>query len=116
MIEKDMVALSLTASSRVVIARSPAYFFWASDTPTSRRPFRSPIHSYRLLTSTRLYCWLLAKGRSKIEHKTDGTLVFDDGDAIRAAVIDGLGLGFLFASRCRSGSWPNKGSSYGLGY
>jgi DNA-binding transcriptional LysR family regulator len=99
LIEKDMVALPLTASSRVVIAGSPAYF---AERPIPMSPEDLAGHrciSYRLLTSTRLYRWPLAKGKSKIEYKTDGALVFDDGDAIRAAVIDGLGLGFLFRSQ-----------------
>jgi DNA-binding transcriptional LysR family regulator len=99
LIEKDMIALPLTRSSPAVIAGSRGYFDTHAipETPADLADHRCV--AYRLITSTRLYRWPLVKGDRRIDYQLDGSLVFDDGEAIRAAVLDGLGLGFLFRSQ-----------------
>ncbi|RYG94665.1 MAG: LysR family transcriptional regulator, partial [Alphaproteobacteria bacterium] len=57
---------------------------------------------YRFVSSTRLYRWPLARGKKKAEYGTDGMLVFNDGEAIRAAALDGLGLAYVFRSQVRN--------------
>ena len=99
LVEKDMVILPLTSSSPVMIVGAPAYF--ESHIPAPHTPEELKAHrciSYRYNTSTRLYRWLLEKDGSKIEFKSNGPLVLNDGAAIRSAAIDGLGLAYLFAA------------------
>jgi DNA-binding transcriptional LysR family regulator len=100
LVEKDMVTVPLTKVSPVSIVGAPAYF--ASRAPVPQTPDDLPAHrciSYRFQTSTRLYRWPLEKDGRKIEYKSDGTLVLNDGEAIRAAALDGLGLAYLFTSQ-----------------
>lgn len=99
LVEKDMVIVPLTQSSPVVIVGAPAYF--DSHGPAPLAPEDLQAHrciSYRYKTSTRLYRWLLEKDGNKIEFKSDGPLVLNDGAAIRSAALDGLGLAYLFAA------------------
>jgi DNA-binding transcriptional LysR family regulator len=99
LVERDMVAIPLTTSNPVLIAGSPAYFETRSVPVTPQDLADHRCIFYRFVTSTRLFHWPLVKGDSKVEFRGDGALVFDDGAAIRSAVIDGLGLGFLFRSQ-----------------
>ncbi|OED00741.1 LysR family transcriptional regulator [Rhizobium sp. YK2] len=102
LIDKDMVAFPLTASTPVVIAGSTAYF---EKHPIPLSPEDLAVHRsifYRYLSSSRLFLWPLAKGRQKFEYKGDPALILDDGAALRSAVIDGLGLGFLLRSQVAS--------------
>jgi DNA-binding transcriptional LysR family regulator len=99
LVEKDMVVMPLTESSPVVIVGAPVYF--ESHIPAPKTPAELNAHrciSYRYNTSTRLYRWLLEKDGNKIEFKSNGPLVLNDGAAIRSAAIDGLGLAYLFAT------------------
>jgi DNA-binding transcriptional LysR family regulator len=99
LVEKDMVVMPLTQSSPVVIVGAPAYF--ERHIPAPHTPEQLKAHrciGYRYNTSTRLYRWLLEKDGNKIEVKSNGPLVLNDGAAVRSAAIDGLGLAYLFAS------------------
>lgn len=99
LINKDMVALPLTQSTPVVIAGSASYF---EKYPIPVVPEDLAAHrtvSYRYKSSSRLFRWPLAKDGQKMEYKADPTLIFDDGAAIRSAVMDGMGLGFLLRSQ-----------------
>ncbi|MDQ2819911.1 MAG: LysR family transcriptional regulator [Pseudomonadota bacterium] len=103
LVEKDMVVMPLTRSSPIVIVGAPAYFESRikSQTPAPTTPEELKAHrciSYRYNTSTRLHRWLLEKDGNKIEFKSDGQLVLNDGAAIRSAALDGLGLAYLFAA------------------
>ncbi|SDP69744.1 LysR family transcriptional regulator [Phyllobacterium sp. OV277] len=100
LVDRDMVALSLTTSTPVVIVGAPAYF--ERNGPMPQTPSDLTAHrciTYRFVSSTRLYRWPLAKNGQAIDFKTDGTLILNDGEAIRTAAIDGLGLAFLFESQ-----------------
>ncbi|WP_025591244.1 LysR family transcriptional regulator [Agrobacterium tumefaciens] len=102
LIDKDMVAVPLTASTPVVVAGSTSYFkkHPIPIVPEDLAGHRSIL--YRYLSSSRLHRWPLAKGRQKFEYKGDPALILDDGVAVRSAVIDGLGLGFLLRSQVAS--------------
>jgi DNA-binding transcriptional LysR family regulator len=99
LIDKDMIALPLTKSTPVVIAGSASYF---EKQPIPVVPEDLAVHrivTYRYKSSSRLFRWPLQKGRHKFEYKADPALIFDDGAAIRSAVMDGMGLGFLLRSQ-----------------
>lgn len=99
LIDKDMVALSLTAATPVVIVGAPSYF---EKYPVPINPEDLIAHrtvSYRYVSSSRLLRWPFAKGHQKMDYKVVPSLIFDDGEAIRNVVIDGLGLGLLLRSQ-----------------
>ncbi|NTE48078.1 LysR family transcriptional regulator [Agrobacterium pusense] len=102
LVDKDMVALPITATTPVVIAGAASYF---NENPAPARPDDLINHrtiSYRYVTSSRLFHWPLATGHRKFDYKISPSLIFDDGAAIRAAVIDGLGVGFMLRSQVAS--------------
>lgn len=99
LIDKDMVALPLTTTTPVVIAGAASYF---EKYPIPINPEDLIDHrtiSYRYVSSSRLFRWPFAKGHRKLDYKVVPSVIFDDGDAIRMAVTDGLGLGFLLRSQ-----------------
>lgn len=99
LIEKDMVSMPLTSSTAVSIVGAPEYL---EKRGVPFQPEDLASHAcigYRYVSSGRLYRWPLAKGKKKAEYATDGSLVFNDGQAIRAAALDGLGLAYLFRSQ-----------------
>jgi DNA-binding transcriptional LysR family regulator len=102
LVEKDMVSVPLTPSTAVSIVASPDYL---ENRGVPADPEDLASHAcigYRFVSSTRLYRWPLAKGKKKAEYGTDGALVFNDGEAIRAAALDGLGLAYVFRSQVRN--------------
>lgn len=102
LIEKDMVSLQLTESTPVTIVASPEYL---QKRGVPVKPEDLAAHScigYRFVSSTRLYRWPLARNDVHVEYATDGGIVFNDGEAIRSAALDGLGLAYLFASQVRN--------------
>ncbi|WP_246705307.1 LysR substrate-binding domain-containing protein [Rhizobium sp. RM] len=108
LIDKDMVSLPLTATTRVVIAGAASYF---EKYPTPTNPENLIHHrtiSYRYVSSSRLLRWPLATGQRKLDYKVTPSLIFDDGEAIRKAVIDGLGIGFLLRSQVAADLETNK--------
>jgi len=102
LIDKDMVAISITKTTPVVIAGSTHYF---ADHPVPSSPNDLAGHRcilYRYVTSSRVFRWPFAKGRQNFEYKGHPALILDDGAAIRSAVVEGLGLGFLLRSQVES--------------
>jgi DNA-binding transcriptional LysR family regulator len=100
LIEKDMVAIPLTTSSAVTIVGAPDYFERLGHKPDSPEDLRE--HRcifYRFVGSKRLSPWPLRKGQRSVDFSADGPLVLNDGAAIRAAALDGLGLAYLFKSQ-----------------
>jgi DNA-binding transcriptional LysR family regulator len=99
LIDKDMIGVALTKSTPVVIAGSASYFkrYPIPAVPEDLAAHRSI--SYRYMSSSRLFRWPLVKGGRKFTYTGNPSLIFDDGAAIRSAVIDGIGLGFLLRSQ-----------------
>ncbi|MBY5393287.1 LysR family transcriptional regulator [Rhizobium leguminosarum] len=102
LVEKDMVSVPLTPSSPVTIVASSDYL-QRRGVPVKPEDLAShTCIGYRFVSSSRLYRWPLAKGKKKSDYGTDGALVFNDGEAIRAAALDGLGLAYVFRSQVRA--------------
>ncbi|AOF92195.1 LysR family transcriptional regulator [Sinorhizobium sp. RAC02] len=102
LVEKDMVSVPLTRSTAVSIVASPDYLEERGVPAEPEDLVRHACIGYRFVSSTRLYRWPLARGKKKAEYGTDGMLVFNDGEAIRAAALDGLGLAYVFRSQVRN--------------
>ena len=102
LVEKDMISVPLTPSTAVSIVASPDYLGKRGVPADPEDLVNHACIGYRFVSSTRLYQWQLAKGKKKAEYDTDGTLVFNDGEAIRAAALDGLGLAYVLRSQVRN--------------
>ena len=99
LVEKDMVSVPLTSVTAVSIVATPEYLE-KRGVPLNPEDLAShACIGYRFVSSGRLYRWPLEKGKKRTEYATDGSLVFNDSEAIRAAALDGLGLAYLFRSQ-----------------
>lgn len=100
LVEKDMVAVSLSSSSPAVIVGSPGYLASFEGPPVTPSDLQSHRRiNYRFANSGRLFRWPLEKGEARFEIQGEAQLVLDNGEAIRAAALDGLGLAFLFETQ-----------------
>lgn len=93
-IERDMVAVRVSADQRAAIVGSPAYFD-AHPRPRSPRE----LTNHRCLNfrhgAGETYRWEFDKGKQSLAVAVDGPLVVDDVQLLIRAAIDGVGLTFL---------------------
>ena len=94
-VEKDMIAVRLTADVPMRIVGAPAYF--------ARRPAPASLHelmqhnciNLRLASSGGLYAWELLHDGQPIEARVRGQAVFTNVHHMIAAALDGVGVTFL---------------------
>lgn len=93
-IERDMVAVRVSADQRAAIVGAPAYFA-AHPRPKSPRD----LTKHRCLNfrhgAGETYRWEFDKGSHSLAVAVDGPLVVDDVQLLIRAAIDGVGLTFL---------------------
>ena len=91
-VEKDMVAVRVTAELRSVVVAAPAYL---ASHPAPITPDDLPQHAcinYRWTASGALYRWPFSRDGASFDRAVDGPLMLDDVDLIAAAALDGVGL------------------------
>lgn len=95
-IERDMIAVRVSADQRAAIVGAPAYFN-AYPKPKSPRD----LTTHRCLNfrhdANETYRWEFDKGKQSLAVAVDGPLVVDDVQLLIRAAIDGVGLTFLMA-------------------
>jgi len=93
-IERDMIAVRVSADQRAAIVGAPAYFK-AHPKPQSPRD----LTNHRCLNfrhgANETYRWEFDKGKRSLAVAVDGPLVVDDVQLLIRAAIDGVGLTFL---------------------
>ena len=93
-IEKDMIAVRVSADHRPCIVGSPAYFA-SSAKPKSPRD----LLGHRCINfrhgSAGVYRWEFEKGRKSLSVAVNGPLIVDDVEIMTRAAIDGVGLAFM---------------------
>jgi len=93
-IERDMIAVRVSADQRAAIVGSPTYFA-AHPKPKSPRD----LTQHRCLNfrhgTDETYRWEFDKGKQSLAVAVDGPLVVDDVQLLTRAAIDGVGLTFL---------------------
>ena len=93
-IERDMIAVRVSADQRAAIVGAPKYF------ETHPKP-KSPrdLTKHRCLNfrhgADETYRWEFDKGKQSLTVAVDGPLVVDDAQLLIRAAIDGVGLTFL---------------------
>jgi len=93
-IQKDMIAVRVSADQRAAIVGSPAYF---RSHPTPKSPRDLTAHSCINFRhgSEGLYRWEFEKGRKAVSVGVKGPLIVDDVGLVIRAAVDGVGLAFL---------------------
>lgn len=92
-IERDMVAVRVSAEQRAAIVGAPAYL---ASHPKPKAP--RDLTRHRCLNfrhgSAGVYHWEFEKGRKSLSVAVDGPLIVDDVEVLIRAAVDGLGLAF----------------------
>jgi DNA-binding transcriptional LysR family regulator len=107
-IERDMIAVRVSADQRAAIVGAPEYF---NAHPKPKSPH--DLTNHRCLNfrhgANETYRWEFDKGKQSLAVAVDGPLVVDDVHLLIRAAIDGVGLTFLWRSTprhiSRTGSW-----------
>jgi DNA-binding transcriptional LysR family regulator len=96
MVEKDMVSVKLGGEMRLVVVASPDYIarHGMPETPRDLRDHLCVVS--RWPTDGSLYHWEFERGDEKFEVAVSGPLSTTDNDLMLRAVLDGIGIGYLF--------------------
>ncbi len=95
-LDKDMIAMKIGPEQRLIVVGAPAYF---AQYGMPQSPDELPRHrciSIRLPSSGGLYAWEFSRGGRELRVRVDGQLIVNSLDMALQAVLDGVGLAFLF--------------------
>ena len=93
-IEKDMIAVRVSADLRPVIVGSPSYFKSHGRPKLPRDLLRHRCINFRH-GDAGLYRWEFEKGKKSLAVAVSGPLVLDDLDLVIRAAIDEVGLAYM---------------------
>ncbi|AHG49137.1 transcriptional regulator (plasmid) [Rhizobium leguminosarum bv. trifolii CB782] len=96
MVEKDMVSVKLGGEMRLVVIASPDYIARHGMPQTPRDLRDHSCVASRWPTDGSLYHWEFERGDEKLEVAVSGPLSTTDNDLMLRAVLDGIGIGYLF--------------------
>jgi DNA-binding transcriptional LysR family regulator len=94
-VDKDMIAVRLTADVPMLIVGAPAYFEWHRRPESLQDLLRQNCINLRLASSGGLYAWELKHEGRDLEARVRGQAVFTNAYAILNAALSGVGLAFL---------------------
>ena len=95
-VARDMIAVRVGPDLRSAVVASPDYL---ARHGVPREPQDLAAHrciAYRFATSGRLYAWEFEKDGRSLQVKVDGPLILNDSELMRAAVLAGQGLVYVF--------------------
>jgi DNA-binding transcriptional LysR family regulator len=101
MVERDMVAMRIGPDESPAVVGSPGYF---AARPRPRRPRDLQEHScinFRRVRRGDVYRWEFTEHGKDIEVAVDGRFTANDGEALIAAALAGVGLAYVFESSVR---------------
>jgi DNA-binding transcriptional LysR family regulator len=94
-VEKDMIAVRLTADMPMMIVGSPAYFEWRPKPTSPRELMKHNCVTLRLASSGGLYAWELTEAGRTVEVRVRGQVVCTSAYHMLDAALSGCGLAFL---------------------
>ncbi|RZA30885.1 MAG: LysR family transcriptional regulator [Lysobacteraceae bacterium] len=94
-VEKDMIAVRITADVPMRIVGSPAYFEWRPKPASLAELMKHNCITLRLSSSGGIYAWELRHAGQDIEARVRGQAVFNDAGHHLPAALGGAGLAFL---------------------
>ncbi|WP_047855924.1 LysR family transcriptional regulator [Archangium gephyra] len=95
-VAKDMIAVRVGPEVRAAVVASPGYLAARRAPRTPRELHEHRCINYRLGTTGGLYAWEFQERGRRLEVRVDNTLVFNDGDLMVAAALDGQGIAYVF--------------------
>lgn len=98
-VEKDMIAIRLGRDVETAVVASPAYIAIHGTPETPQQLLNHRCINYRTAASGVLYPWPFEKAEQVQAVKVAGSVTLNDGEAMLAAAVDGLGLAFTFLDR-----------------
>lgn len=94
-LQRDMVAVRVTADQRAAIVAAPGYL---DSHPKPKEPRDLTAHRcirYRMGASGSVYRWEFEKRGKPVTVSVSGPLIFNDVDLMLRAALDGVGLTFV---------------------
>lgn len=101
LVPSDMIAVSLGRPQRYAVVGSPAYFDKHGKPHVPPDLLNHPCIRVRLPNGA-LYRWRLEKDGQTAQMDVIGPLTLDDASLARAAVLEGIGLGFFMEQDVRT--------------
>ena len=95
-VERDMIAVRVGPDTRAAVVASPEYLTRHGRPKHPRELAQHRCINYRLKSAGGLYAWTFQEEGRRLDIRVQGTLVFNDGDLIEAAALDGHGIAYLF--------------------
>ena len=95
-LQRDMVAVKVSAEQRAAIVAAPSYF---DSHPKPKTPRDLTAHRcirYRMGAGGPVYRWEFEKRGKPVTVSVSGPLIVNDVEVTLRAALDGLGLAFLF--------------------
>jgi DNA-binding transcriptional LysR family regulator len=95
-LQRDMVAVKVSAAQRAAIVAAPSYF---DSHPKPKTPRDLTAHRcirYRMGAGGPVYRWEFEKRGKPVTVSVSGPLIVNDVEVTLRAALDGLGLAFLF--------------------
>lgn len=94
-VEKDMIAVRVTADVPMMIVGAPSYFEWRPKPASLQELLKHNCINLRLTGSGGLYAWELRHEGRDVEARVRGQAVFSSTYAILNAALSGVGVAFL---------------------
>ncbi len=94
-VDKDMIAVRLTADVQMRIVGAPAYFEWRPKPASLQDLVKHNCIGLRLSSSGGIYAWELEHEGEALEARPRGQLVFNEAAHQVAAAVSGAGLAFV---------------------
>jgi DNA-binding transcriptional LysR family regulator len=92
MVERDMIGVRVSPDLRVAVVASPAYFARRGRPKHPRELHDHECINYRRRSSGAIYAWEFTEQGRDFQVSVNGRLVFDDGELLIEAALDGLGV------------------------
>jgi DNA-binding transcriptional LysR family regulator len=93
-VQKDMIAVKVSAAQRAAIVGAPSYFKVHPKPKTPRELTAHRCIRYRMGTGGPVYRWEFEKRGKPVTVAISGPLIFNDVDLTIRAAADGVGLAF----------------------
>jgi DNA-binding transcriptional LysR family regulator len=106
-LQKDMVAVKLSEDLRMAAVAAPVYL---ENRTVPRHP--QELHQHQCIKfqwpgGGNLYRWEFARGKRVLEIAVEGSLTVNDTELMLNAVLDGVGIGYMFEYQVRP--WIEQG-------
>jgi DNA-binding transcriptional LysR family regulator len=96
MVERDMIAVKLSGDIEMTVVAAPSYLDRAGVPKTPRDLRHHRCINFRWPTTGGLYRWEFERGTEKLETAVEGPLIVNEPDVAVRAVVDGVGVAYLF--------------------